>query len=93
LAIRPLAFVRRSRAAALADPASADSLRTYPTRKVRWNWPVQTYIGLVSNIAHLTGDQRKELRRMNRELEELLDATSRRSSNPTSLVKRAKLSL
>jgi len=74
LAIRPLAFVRRSRAAALADPASADSLRTYPTRKVRWNWPVQTYIGLVSNIAHLTGDQRKELRRMNRELEELLDA-------------------
>jgi hypothetical protein len=48
---------------------------------------------LVSNIAHLTGDQRKELRRMNRELEELLDATSRRSSNPTSLVKRAKLSL
>jgi hypothetical protein len=29
---------------------------------------------LVSNIAHLTGDQRKELRRMNRELEELLDA-------------------
>jgi hypothetical protein len=67
---------------------------TYPTRKSRWDWPVQTYIGLVSNIAHLTGDQRKELRRMNRELEELLDADEPPFVEPDKpVVKRAKLSL
>jgi hypothetical protein len=67
---------------------------TYPTRKIRWDWPVQTYIGLVSNIAHLTGDQRKELRRMNRELEELLAADEPSLVEPDKpVVKRAKLSL
>jgi hypothetical protein len=75
-------------------PAVPIPYGTYPTRKIRWDWPFQTYIGLVSNIAHLTGDQIKQLRRMNIELQELLDADDTSLAEPEKpTVKRAKMSL
>ena len=52
---------------------------TYPAPSSRLKWGFEAYIALVRKFPHLTGDERKQLRQMNIELEELLDADDHQS--------------
>ena len=76
-------------------PAVPVPYGTYPAPSSRLKWGFEAYIALVRKFPHLTGDERKQLRQMNIELEELLDADDHQSlaelEKPT--VKPAKLSL
>jgi hypothetical protein len=75
-------------------PAVPVPYGTYPAPSNRLKWGFEEYIALVRRFPHLTSDQRKDLRRMNIELEELLDADDQllaESEKPA--VKPAKLSL
>jgi hypothetical protein len=75
-------------------PAVPVPYGTYPAPSNRLKWPFETYIALVRNFPRLTGDERKQLRRMNIELEELMDADDQALAEPEkTAVKLAKLSL
>ena len=60
-------------------PAVPVPYGTYPAPSSRLKWGFEAYIALVRKFPHLTGDERKQLRQMNIELEELLDADDHQS--------------
>lgn len=75
-------------------PAVPVPYGTYPAPSNRFKWSFETYINLVRKFPRLTGDERKQLRQMTIELEDLLDADERSVAEPEKpAIKPAKLTL